>query len=316
MTLPTGQAARAVELRADEDGVTVLVDGHPQSHVCLRDPGLLAFEYVQHLAFVLAAVRPEAPAPLRVTHVGGAGLTLPRWVQHTRPGSTQIVLEPDAELTATVRAALPLPRGHRIRVRAQGGAEGLGALRDHSADAIILDAYRDGQVPPELTTREWFGEAARVLAPGGVLAANLADEPGLRYVARVLAGIGSAGAGRAFGPPVLVAATEVLKGRRFGNVVVAAVTGPAAGPVASPVPGPAAGPVAGPVASPVSGPVANPQDALDLGALRRAVAGSVWPTGLWSGARLSRMTSAATPFTGSQRSASPPPPEPGRWRVR
>jgi hypothetical protein len=49
--------------------------------------------------------------PLAVTHVGGAGLTLARYVQHTRPGSPQIVLEPD-----TATSPQPPPReGWRLR---------------------------------------------------------------------------------------------------------------------------------------------------------------------------------------------------------
>ncbi len=64
---------------------------------------------------------PCRPGGLAVTHVGGAAMTLPRYVQHTRPGSPQVVLEPDAALTERVRRDLPLPRGHRIRVRPQPG---------------------------------------------------------------------------------------------------------------------------------------------------------------------------------------------------
>ena len=33
--------------------------------------------------------------PLAVTHVGGGGCTLARYLAATRPGSSQIVLEPD-----------------------------------------------------------------------------------------------------------------------------------------------------------------------------------------------------------------------------
>lgn len=145
-------------------------------------------------------------------------MTLPRWVQATRPGSPQIVLEPDAALTAEVRARLPLPRGHRIRVRPVGGLEGVAALAEASADVVVLDAYARGRVPAELVTVEFFASVCRVLAPGGLLAANLADEPGLRHTARVVAGIREAGLGEV----VLVASHEVFKGRRFGNVVVAA----------------------------------------------------------------------------------------------
>ncbi|MBA2696071.1 MAG: hypothetical protein H0U62_09605, partial [Actinobacteria bacterium] len=104
-----------------------MAGGHPQSHVQPDDPTLLVFEYVQHLAMVLDTL---PPGRLGVTHVGGAGLTLARYVEHTRPGSPQIVLEPDAALTELVRREVPLPRGHRIRVRPVDGRTGVAALKD------------------------------------------------------------------------------------------------------------------------------------------------------------------------------------------
>lgn len=194
---------------------TVMRDGHPQSYVDLDAPENLAFEYVQHLACVLDVLGAPAPAPLAVTHVGGAGLSLARYVERLRPGSPQIVLEPDAALTEVVRRELPLPQRHRIRVRPLDGATGVAALADGSADAVVVDAYADGRVPPELGAQAFLADCARVLRPGGVLALNLADEPGLRYVARVAAGIPLA-------HRALVATHDVLKGRRFGNTVLVA----------------------------------------------------------------------------------------------
>ncbi|HRW19619.1 MAG TPA: fused MFS/spermidine synthase [Dermatophilaceae bacterium] len=259
----------------DRGGVTVLVDGHPQSHVDLADPELLAFDYVAQLAMVLDVL----PAgPLRVTHLGGAGLTLARWVAATRPGSPQIVLEPDAELTAAVRERLPLPRGHRIRIRPVDGRSGLAGLADGSADAVVLDAYAAGRVPGELVTVEALAEVGQVLAPAGVLVANLADEPGLGWVARVVASLESAGWAGDVG---LVAAAEVLKGRRFGNVVVAAA-----------------------------------RTALDLAALRRRAASASWPTAVRDHGEVRRLACGARPFTDATAEPSPVPPDPGSWRVR
>lgn len=253
----------------DEDergGVTVLLDGHPQSYVALTDPELLAFEYVEHLGSLLDIL----PAGmLRVTHVGGGGLTLARYVATTRPGSPQVVLEPDTALTAAVRARLPLPRGHRIRVRPADGRAGMTALGARSADVVVLDAYAKGQVPPELGTVEFLGDVERVLAPGGVLLANLADGPGAPYVVRVLAGCAAVG----LTPRAVIGTHEVLKGRRFGNLVVLACSEP-----------------------------------VDLDAVRRRVARSPFPTGVWDEADLVRRARTARPFVDADAQPSPPPP--------
>lgn len=203
------------ELVRDERGGWVLVvDGYAQSHVDLEDPEDLAFEYVAQLALVIDAL---TTGLLAVTHIGGGGLTLARWVEHVRPGSPQIVLEPDAAVTALVRSALPLPRGHRIRVRPVDGRTGVAELRDGSADVIVLDAYAGGRLPAELATVEFLTDCARVLSSDGLFLANIADRPGLRYAARV-----AAGARTVWGDTAYVATAEVLKGRRFGNGVLVA----------------------------------------------------------------------------------------------
>jgi SAM-dependent methyltransferase len=206
-----------VELLADADrpgGWLLTVDRIRQSYVDLERPTYLDFEYAQAFADVLDAL----PAgPLAVTHVGGAGCTLARYVAVTRPGSPQIVLEPDAALTELVRARLPLPRGHRIRIRPVDGRTGVSALRDASADAVVLDAFHGGRVPLDLTTREFLDEVGRVLRPSGVFLANIADGPPLTYSRRFVATV------RAVLPEVIVMADpSVVKGRRYGNIVIAA----------------------------------------------------------------------------------------------
>jgi spermidine synthase len=171
----------SVELLADADrpgGWLLTIDRIRQSYVDLDDPTYLDFEYVQALADVLDAL---PPGPLAVTHIGGGACTFARYVAATRPGSPQIVLEPDAALTALVRARLPLPRTSRIRIRPVDGRGGVAALADASADVVVLDAFHGGRVPGELTTAEFMTEIARVLRPTGVLLANIADGPPVTY---------------------------------------------------------------------------------------------------------------------------------------
>jgi len=250
-----------------------MMDGSPQSHVNLADPGSLGFEYIAHFAAVIDTL----PAgPLGVTHIGGAGLTLARYVNAERPGSPQIVLEPSVELTELVRRELPLPRRHRIRVRPVDGLTGIAQLSDASADVVVLDAYAGGRVPAELTTVEFLTDASRVLKPDGTLLANIADEPNKAYLRRVYAGLLAV-----FGQVALIGTHEILKGKRFGNTVA----------VASHLP-------------------------LDLGSLRRQVAKMPFPTGLRDGEQLARQFVGSAPFTTVESSQSPPPPALRGWRVR
>jgi spermidine synthase len=208
------------EILADADrpgGWLLLVDRVRQSYVDLDDPTYLDFEYIQQFAEVLDAL---PPGPLAVTHVGGGACTLARYVAVTRPGSPQIVLEPDPDLTALVRERLPLPRGARVRIRPVDGRAGVAALGTDSADVLVLDAFHGGRVPAELTTREFLAEVARVLRPTGVLLVNVGDGPPLTYSRRLTATVREQ-------LPSLLLTTEpgVLKGRRFGNIVLAASAG-------------------------------------------------------------------------------------------
>lgn len=263
-----------IEFRTDErGGVTVLRDGHPQSYVDLDDPGLLAFEYVQHFALVLDAL----PAgPLAITHIGGAGLTLPRYVQHTRPGSPQIVLEPDAALTEAVRREAPLPRGHRIRVRATDGWSGLQQLAADSADAIVIDAFDDGRVPGDLVTTGAMARCAEVLKPHGVLLFNIADRPDRAFLRRILAS-----ATTAFDGLLLITTTEVLKKKRFGNYVLVASAAP-----------------------------------LDVTDLRRAIARADFPTSLVGPAETAAWARAAKPVLDPSEDPAPPAQTEGTLRFR
>ncbi len=206
-----------IELLADLDrpgGVLVLIDRIRQSYVDLEHPTYLDFEYVQAFADVLDAL----PAgPLAVTHVGGGGCTLARYLAATRPGSSQIVLEPDTAVVQTVRTRLPLPRGARIRIREVDGRSGVAQLRDASADVLVLDAFHGGRVPGELATAEFLADVGRVLRPDGVFLANVADGPPTTWTRRLVTTV------RTVLPELLVIADPaVLKSRRFGNVVLAA----------------------------------------------------------------------------------------------
>lgn len=202
-------------------GFELIVDETPQSHVDLDDPTHLHFEYIVRMGAVIDQL---AAGPLTAVHLGAGALTLPRYIEATRPGSRQQVIELEAPLVALVRENLPLPRGASIRLRIGDAREGIARLPSalvESCDLVVSDVYSGAQTPAHLTSIEFYRELSALLAPGGVLLVNVADGPGLAFARRQLATIAEVL------PEIAVLAdTQVLKGRHFGNLVMAASAAP------------------------------------------------------------------------------------------
>jgi spermidine synthase len=205
----------------DRSGSFLLrMSGMDQSHVDLEDPTRILFDYVRRLADVLD-VHFSAGEPVRVVHVGGAGMTLPRYVATTRPRSPQLVLEPAAHVTELVRSKLPLPRQSGIKVRPVDGRTGIAALRDGHAELVVVDAFDRARVPAELVTVEFFADVARVLEPDGLVVLNLTDRAPFGWTRRVVAALRTS-----FPELLLTAEPATLRARRSGNLVVVASHGP------------------------------------------------------------------------------------------
>jgi hypothetical protein len=223
VAIDTGSAL--VERDPDHpDRVTLHVNGVPSSSIDLVDPGFLAFEYMQQMAAVIALM----PAgSLRVLHLGAAGCALARHVEHERPDSRQLGVDVDARLLQLVREWFALPRAPRLRLRADDAGHALASLAPGSFDVVVRDVFAGNRTPDHLAGTAFATGAHRVLRPGGLLLANCADRPPLVQARRevaTLASVFGADAART-GRLAAIAEPAVVKGRRYGNVVLAAVRG-------------------------------------------------------------------------------------------
>ena len=216
--LSDGSIARIVRSRFTS-GYELDVADTPQSHVDLDDPTHLHFEYVGRMAAVIDQLA-EPGDPLTVLHLGGGALTLPRYIHATRPGSRQQVIEIEPNLIALVREHLPLPRGASIRVRIGDARATLAKLPTGlvgAVDLLISDVYAGAQTPAHLTSVEFYRETATVLTHSGVLLVNVADGAGLAFARGQIATVREV-----FEHVIVLAEVHTLKGRRFGNLVLAA----------------------------------------------------------------------------------------------
>ena len=225
--LPSGKVRTAhgtAELLgdADRDGSwMLLVDYTPQSHVDLDDPTHLHFEYIVRMGAVIDQL---ASGALTAVHLGAGALTIPRYIDATRPGSRQQVIELESPLVQLVREHLPLPQGASIRIRIGDAREGVRRLPSAltgACDLVVSDVYSGAQTPAHLTSIEFYRELSALLAPEGVLLVNVADGPGLAFARRQVATIAEV-----LSEVAVLADTQVLKGRRFGNLVIAASAAP------------------------------------------------------------------------------------------
>jgi spermidine synthase len=276
-----GPDAGSVELVGDPDrprAWTLLVDGAPQSHVDLDDPKHLEFEYMRRLGHLIDLAAPPGE-PLRVLHLGGGALTLARYVAATRPGSDQVAVDSDAELVELVRRRLPLGRGERgqdgrrtgrVRVRIADARAVLENVQPGSFDVVIADLFAGARTPAHLTSAEFEAAVAQALSPSGVYGTNVGDGPPLMHARARAATVCSV-----FQHACLMGDPPVLRGRRFGNLVLAAA-----------------------------------DHVLPVAELTRRTAGDPFPGRLVHGDDLTRFAAGAKPITDARAEPSPtPPPE-------
>ncbi|WP_441251783.1 spermidine synthase [Kitasatospora sp. McL0602] len=196
----------------NDHGWLLTLDGTPQSYVDLADPTYLEFEYTRRIAHLLDTLAPEGQ-PLEALHLGGGALSVPRYLAATRPGSRQRVVEIDGPLTELIAEQLPWPEG--IEVGVGDARAALAEAAPGSVDVLVADVFHGSRTPAHLTSVEFLRLAAAALRPGGCYAANIADGPPLAFAKAQAATL------RAVFPEVCLAAEpSVLRGRRYGNVLL------------------------------------------------------------------------------------------------
>jgi spermidine synthase len=195
---------------------TLMIDGTPQSHVDLDDPGYLSFEYQRRFGHLVDLAAPPRQ-PVTALHLGGGALTLARYIAATRPRSRQQVAEIDTALTEFVRRTLPLDRTWQLRVRGGDAREVLARSPEGQADLVVADVYGGARIPAHCASLEFAELAARALAPGGRYAVNITDGGRLDFARGQVATLRTA-----FAEVALIADPVLLRGRRFGNLVLIA----------------------------------------------------------------------------------------------
>jgi spermidine synthase len=141
-----------------------------QTCVSLKDPDRLVFTYTKML---MGALYLE-PEPKNVLLVGLGGGTLATTLSSLFPAARIDTVEIDRAVVNVARKYFFFRDGEKTRVFEEDGRVFVkkAAKRGIRYDLVLLDAFDHEYIPEHLLTREFLQEVDRILAPGGVLAAN------------------------------------------------------------------------------------------------------------------------------------------------
>ncbi len=209
--------------------LTVMLDGAPSSFIDLDAPDNVVFEYME---IFLAIIERMETGPLHAVHLGSAGSTMARAIEYLRPNSRQIGVDIDQQLLDFARKYFELPKAPKLRLRSGDARTQLETLHPGTQDLIIRDVFANAVTPQHLTTLQFTQSVLTRLNSGGLYLINCADKPPLVNLRRELATVIAAAqvhdeahnyAQRtAVG---LVAEPGILKGRRYGNLVIVVAKG-------------------------------------------------------------------------------------------
>lgn len=203
------------EVVEEPDGsVTLLVNGVPSSNNVPGDPERLEFEYMRWIVAAIEELPPSQAKP-RLTHLGGAGCSLARYFAHLWPASRNTVVEIDMELAQLVRQIFDIPKSPAVKIRVGDAREETDNFYPASRDILIRDVFAGATTPRSLTTVEFFAAARASLADEGLYVANCGSHADLTNAKDELAGMLEV-----FPHMAAIADPPMLKGRRYGNIIL------------------------------------------------------------------------------------------------
>jgi spermidine synthase len=141
-----------------------------QSAFVRGHPGALPVEYTRYALLGLA----YHGAPKTLLMVGLGGGTFTTLVHHALPELAIDAVEIDPVVVTAARRFFDLREDARYRVHIADAAAWMTSATERY-DYVLLDSYAGEAIPEPLRTVPFFQSVARRLAPGGVLAINIAE---------------------------------------------------------------------------------------------------------------------------------------------
>ncbi|GAA1475402.1 fused MFS/spermidine synthase [Corynebacterium felinum] len=205
-----------VEVRVDpHGGYEIFVNHVPSSHIS-DDPLRLEYEYMRWIVALCPLIEQRFDVDkLRVTHLGGGACSLPRYFVAKYPRSRNSVVELDSELTQLVRQWFQLPAAPQLKIRAGEARAVADTFVPQSRDVVIRDVFAQAVTPDNLCELAFYRQIHASLSDGGLYIANCGDHKDLKGAKAELRGMAEV-----FAHLAVIADPSMLKGRRYGNIIL------------------------------------------------------------------------------------------------
>lgn len=217
--IDTGHA----EIKPDafrDNGFYLYVNGVPSSHVVIGEPEYLDFAYMRWFAAAIEDFLGRHgwdTNRLRVTHLGGAGCSMARYLAWRWPQSRHTVVELDTRLGEYVRDWFDIPRSPTVKIRPGDAAEVTASFTAESRNIVIRDVFSGDSTPSALTTTEFAQQVYQALTPGGLYLANCGARSGVHDARAEIARLQEI-----FAEVAVISDAGTLQGRSGGNMVLVA----------------------------------------------------------------------------------------------
>lgn len=158
----------------DSRRVRVLTSGPggSQSGMYMDGSGNLVFWYTGEFARLVSA----HPTKGRILVLGGGTFTLPAYLADHYPWSQIDVVEIDPELQTIAKDYFHFQSRPNLRLIFDDARNYVNSTRT-KYDIVLADVYSDASVPFSMMTREYGEKVAGLLAPHGMVAANVIAAP-------------------------------------------------------------------------------------------------------------------------------------------
>lgn len=155
----------------------LVIDGALHSSISYEDPSKMYFDYTKRLSSLVESLF-SGWDTISTLHLGAGALSMARYIEATRPGSTQVAVEIEPDLYDFVESVVPFVNKENIQLivgDAKDFVEDANKDFKNLFDLVIVELFLGSETTTDITTLEFFRSVKGLLSTNGVIVLNVVD---------------------------------------------------------------------------------------------------------------------------------------------